>query len=168
MISSTFFATGLCSATTHLLLVPRSKNGWRCTFTPSYAFMAWYSGERRACNLIYVQLFILFPAHLYSVAAFFSRQCCMQLVNVFPTCLCSALHSVCEWNVYSFSTLFATDLYFNFPFCLRQNCVHLVYAVCYLSLFISFCLRQACFQLAILYETDLNYTLIFCSRQVCV
>jgi hypothetical protein len=29
--------------TTHLRLVPRSKNGWSCTFTPQYAFMAWCS-----------------------------------------------------------------------------------------------------------------------------
>jgi hypothetical protein len=27
--------------TTHLRLVPRSKNGWSCTSTPTYAFMAW-------------------------------------------------------------------------------------------------------------------------------
>jgi hypothetical protein len=29
--------------TTHLHLVPRSKNAWNYNFTPQYAFMAWYS-----------------------------------------------------------------------------------------------------------------------------
>jgi len=29
--------------TAHLRLVPRSKNGWSCTSTPQYAFMAWCS-----------------------------------------------------------------------------------------------------------------------------
>jgi len=28
--------------TTHLHLVPKSKNAWNYTSTPQYAFMAWY------------------------------------------------------------------------------------------------------------------------------
>jgi hypothetical protein len=33
--------------TTHLLLVPRSKNGWSYTSTPQYLFMAWCSVKYR-------------------------------------------------------------------------------------------------------------------------
>jgi hypothetical protein len=33
--------------TTHLHLVPRSKNAWSYTFTPQYVFMAWYLVKHR-------------------------------------------------------------------------------------------------------------------------
>jgi len=40
--------------TTHLRLVPRSKNGWVCTYTPQDVFMAWYSvkGSTGTCSYL--------------------------------------------------------------------------------------------------------------------
>jgi hypothetical protein len=33
--------------TTHLHLVPRSKNAWSYTSTPQYAFVAWFSVKKK-------------------------------------------------------------------------------------------------------------------------
>jgi hypothetical protein len=42
--------------TTHLHLVPRSKNEWSYTSTPQYAFMAWCSVKRKAQGQLYLTL----------------------------------------------------------------------------------------------------------------
>jgi hypothetical protein len=44
--------------TTHLHLVPRTKNEWRCTSSPQYALMAWCSVKAQGQLYLYLLLFI--------------------------------------------------------------------------------------------------------------
>jgi len=47
--------------TTHLPLVPMSKNAWSCTSTPQYVIMAWCLVKQRDFRLPYLTLLIIYP-----------------------------------------------------------------------------------------------------------
>jgi hypothetical protein len=52
--------------TTHLYLVPRSKNAWSYTSTPHYAFMAWWCLVKHRDNFA----FYLFTLNEYNFGSY--------------------------------------------------------------------------------------------------
>jgi hypothetical protein len=51
--------------TTHLELVPRSKNAWSCTSTPQHAFMVWCSIKKVAQGQLYLLLYYYYYYYYY-------------------------------------------------------------------------------------------------------
>jgi hypothetical protein len=121
--------------TTHLHLVPRSKNAWSYTSTLQYVFMAWclvkhrYNFTFTFTNLLSTTLYydtVTFLIHSLSTIALLSQNCFhfMHVSAPFPSHL-AEVFSYVWWTLVTINDLLFIDSHFIWRHCL--NCV--VYVV---------------------------------------
>jgi len=70
--------------TTHLHLVPKSKNAWRYTSTPQYASMVWSSAKRKECRQLYFTVTLPCPNILPRTLTLYPLHPSCQIPSVQP------------------------------------------------------------------------------------